>query len=556
MLIMVASPFSEQIIAQKDPIQKDTVSPLELTPSERIELERIRKEAAKKEAAEADKKARDAEKAAKKAKKDATDAVAREKKAKEEAKAAEKKEKEKEKERQKKEADKLKTKSAASAPKPKAVKSPRDDYWKKRSSDSLKVVNNREKEIREAQEKANKKAAAEKFKAAENLTAASKGKGAPAERHDPKYWKKRTDDSLATVKAAAAKAKKAAEKAEKKRLKELKNVQKKADAANKTKATPPKDSSKPNKTSAPTKKAVAEKHDLKYWKQHAVDSANQVKKQADLARKKKEKEDRRIASEAKRKADADKKAAVDAKDPKKIKVAKGKQDKTSGLVTFTPDGQPIVPMPPPTPDPKTVTSPVVTSNTPSSNKTTSPDVWQDPNPNRWKTKNTSFSPNGAVDCDWDYTETDEFTGIQRKGLKEQLFFGFTDEKYKSSFPTGDYLTCQAYFSLEGKQKFLNLTYIIDAPSARNEFGYVEVNGALQIKLINGEVLQLASAEMDKGKVYQNRTYYRLRYELNSSSIKELSTWEIDSVRMSWSVGYEDYEVFDVDCLRRQINCIK
>ena len=54
----------------------------------------------------------------------------------------------------------------------------------------------------------------------------------------------------------------------------------------------------------------------------------------------------------------------------------------------------------------------------------------------------------------------------------------------------------------------------------------------------------------------NKTTYALTYELDKNQVKKLKKYDIDRVELEWSSGYESYEVYEVDAILNQINCME
>lgn len=160
-------------------------------------------------------------------------------------------------------------------------------------------------------------------------------------------------------------------------------------------------------------------------------------------------------------------------------------------------------------------------------------------------------------CEFAYNEVDEFTAKPRKGLKEDLFFAYTRKEDREFLREKDFLECFAAIISEDKELFLSLSYTMDSPYGRSEYGYVEAGAPLEILFVNGEHLKLLALKPDKGRVNANKkTVYKTTYLIDSKVRKMLARMEIDKIRMSWSVGVEDYEVYDVDFLIRKLKCFE
>lgn len=221
---------------------------------------------------------------------------------------------------------------------------------------------------------------------------------------------------------------------------------------------------------------------------------------------------------------ASKQAAVSTKPPKE-KVQKTRKEKplkemNNANTVVTPVARPAPPKPRPKPEPKVV-----------------------------KRENR---------CAYAFNTTDEFTGKAKVATQGQNFFTYTEEDLRKFMEPGkEYLTCNGYISSISGIKALNVEYVFDSPYAKQEYGPLHNGSNLIIKLINGTTVTLLSQEFDPGTVDMSklRTYYTTAYLISPKDEKELMKAEVDKVRVIWDVGYEDYEVYELDFFIDQLNCI-
>ena len=50
--------------------------------------------------------------------------------------------------------------------------------------------------------------------------------------------------------------------------------------------------------------------------------------------------------------------------------------------------------------------------------------------------------------------------------------------------------------------------------------------------------------------------YKPQYLIGSNQAKELSKGEVDRIRLVWSSGYEDYEIYELDFFINQFRCLE
>jgi len=164
----------------------------------------------------------------------------------------------------------------------------------------------------------------------------------------------------------------------------------------------------------------------------------------------------------------------------------------------------------------------------------------------------------APKCKFIYEGKDELTGQTRRDVEPQIFFTYTREELRRFLKNREYLTCYGNLTgITGGYRFLNLEFQIAAPNARVAFGSLPQNSLLEISLLNGETVRLLNKKADNG-YYDNarQVYvYRGQYPISARQEKLLEEGEVDRVRVVWSEGFDDYEVYEVDFFRQQFACL-
>jgi len=163
-----------------------------------------------------------------------------------------------------------------------------------------------------------------------------------------------------------------------------------------------------------------------------------------------------------------------------------------------------------------------------------------------------------LECRMLFVGKDEFTGKLHREVAPQIFFNHTPDALRKYLPNTEYLTCLGNLvSMEGGFRFLNLEFIIVSPNAKRSFGSLPQNSTLTIKLLDGTAIRLQNKIEDSG-MYDSKLksfIYRGQYAINTGQEKLLRKEEVDKVRVVWSSGYEDYEVYEVDFLKDQFKCL-
>ncbi len=162
------------------------------------------------------------------------------------------------------------------------------------------------------------------------------------------------------------------------------------------------------------------------------------------------------------------------------------------------------------------------------------------------------------DCVVESHKIDDFTQKKRIDLERQFLFSYTDEKLRPFLKGQELLVCEAALTSLGGFSYLNLTFSIASPNARNNFGVLENNAQISLKLINGNTITLYNSNRDIGKIdpYSGNTVYNGLYIISAANEKLLSKTELDELRVIWSTGYEDYEIYEIDFFINQLTCLK
>ncbi|MEY4925928.1 MAG: hypothetical protein RI894_364 [Bacteroidota bacterium] len=180
-----------------------------------------------------------------------------------------------------------------------------------------------------------------------------------------------------------------------------------------------------------------------------------------------------------------------------------------------------------------------------------------PKPEKAVVKEVKKPKAAAAGCELVVNEIDEFTGKEKKSTKARVFFTHTPEAAKKYMRSDDYLTCTGYLSRVGAYKTLSLTIVVDTPFGQSEYGEISTNSSLMIRMIDGTTVELYCDKGDAGHVdkIKNQTIYNVFYILESSFEAQLKRGEVSRARLVWSVGFEDYELYNLDFFTEQFGCI-
>jgi hypothetical protein len=161
-------------------------------------------------------------------------------------------------------------------------------------------------------------------------------------------------------------------------------------------------------------------------------------------------------------------------------------------------------------------------------------------------------------CELAYEGKDEKSGQWRRDLKKQLLFSHTDDRLRPFLKDKEYLKCEGHFTSLGGYRFLALQFTFAYPNAREAYGFIEKGSYLTIKLLNGDFINLRAGKMDRGSydIATDLLIYQVHYPIDRSQIGLLKHSEVDAIRVFWSSGFEEYEVFQLDFFINQLSCLE
>lgn len=138
-----------------------------------------------------------------------------------------------------------------------------------------------------------------------------------------------------------------------------------------------------------------------------------------------------------------------------------------------------------------------------------------------------------------------------------LLFDYTPGKLKTYFKTNNLMKTNASIRKEGKDFFLHLQISIMSKDAAKNYGFIAEESLLKLFLINGRSVTLKSSIQSQSRIenYTGNTIYEVHYPLNKENLNNLKKFPLDSTGIMWSSGFEKYEIFQVDVLKTQINCL-
>lgn len=163
----------------------------------------------------------------------------------------------------------------------------------------------------------------------------------------------------------------------------------------------------------------------------------------------------------------------------------------------------------------------------------------------------------AANCKLVFNGIDQVTKKTKREVERQFLFGYSHPKLKIHFKDKHFLSCDVKIIKHSKNNYLWLYITIASKDAQRTYGRIEQKSTLKFELLNGEILYLQSAQNANGvlEAYTGNTNYEVVLPLDKSQAKQLMKSEVDRVGIMWTSGYEQYEIYNIDLIMNQLNCV-
>jgi hypothetical protein len=139
-----------------------------------------------------------------------------------------------------------------------------------------------------------------------------------------------------------------------------------------------------------------------------------------------------------------------------------------------------------------------------------------------------------------------------------LFFTHTDENLRPFLDGKEYLQSTAWTSRDTRgDRFLHIRFTFANPNVITAYGFLAENSSLSLHLLNGRHISLQANREAVGIIDHARreVNYNVTYRLPRGAAAELRNQALDYIRVFWSGGFEQYEIYQVDALRKLMECL-
>lgn len=146
----------------------------------------------------------------------------------------------------------------------------------------------------------------------------------------------------------------------------------------------------------------------------------------------------------------------------------------------------------------------------------------------------------------------------RWATEPQRWFHHTPKLLEHKYPDKPYLSGYASILNDGQAYYMHLKIEIRDPDAPKNYGWIDNNSPLFILTMHGETIEIRSQQESFGQKDSQAgvTRYTILYTIDPDRFNQLRNQEINKLRLVWSSGYEDYDIYKIRFLQKQIHCLE
>lgn len=168
-----------------------------------------------------------------------------------------------------------------------------------------------------------------------------------------------------------------------------------------------------------------------------------------------------------------------------------------------------------------------------------------------------YSQGGESPCNIQKTKIPESDGV-RLASKQEKWFYYTPSLLEYKYPDQPYITGYVSVLNDGDIYYLQLQIEIRDLEAVSDYGWVNKEAPLFLLTMSEKTLEIQTEQEAIGQKDSQAglTQYTLLYSLSPDQFRQLRQEEISKIRLVWSSGYEDYEIYRIRFLQKQIACLE
>ncbi|MEM6396747.1 MAG: hypothetical protein AAF741_10415 [Bacteroidota bacterium] len=168
-------------------------------------------------------------------------------------------------------------------------------------------------------------------------------------------------------------------------------------------------------------------------------------------------------------------------------------------------------------------------------------------------QNTPSSP-----CKLAYEGIDEDSGDYVRLTRSERFFSHTDPTLRPYLEGREYLECHAHIYQVRGYHYLQLEIVFANPNALTTYGFLPEDGVLSLHLLDGNYISLRAAQAANGSwdAAKGTLSYQASFPLDRGLLGQLRQSEVDFIRLYWSSGFEEYDIYQVSLIQEMLACVR
>ncbi|MEO0627274.1 MAG: hypothetical protein AAFY91_09815, partial [Bacteroidota bacterium] len=106
--------------------------------------------------------------------------------------------------------------------------------------------------------------------------------------------------------------------------------------------------------------------------------------------------------------------------------------------------------------------------------------------------------------------------------------------------------------------YLQLEIVFANPNAITTYGFLPEESVLSLHLLNGSYVSLRAAQAANGSwdAAKGLLSYQVSFPIDRALVNQLRQSELDFVRLYWSSGFEEYDIYQVSLIQEMLACVR
>lgn len=143
-------------------------------------------------------------------------------------------------------------------------------------------------------------------------------------------------------------------------------------------------------------------------------------------------------------------------------------------------------------------------------------------------------------------------------LRDEALFQFTPSKLKNYFKEKELMKTSVALIEKNGQKLLKLIIRILSKDAAKNYGFIDNGNMMKVHFISGKSAIINSIESSTSTTepYTGNIIMEVRYNIPNEDAHLFQNVALDQVGIMWSSGFEMYDIYEVDVIMNQMDCLK